>query len=78
MRTIERNEAIQLMEEALSRIKHPSGREQTGGAYWRLAVVLGDYLSPRLEANEGKQHADFIRETHGVIIKRTEGAGCGS
>ena len=46
MRTIERNEAIQLMEEALSRIKHPSGREQTGGAYWRLAVVLGDYLSP--------------------------------
>lgn len=58
----------QLLEEALWRIKlkpaNAGGRGwQVGGAYWRVATVLREYLEPLLDANE-KDHANFIREVH--------------
>lgn len=69
---MDRNKAVGLIKDALHRIEHPSQNakgmpEQTGGAYWRLAQVLEKYLAPRLDEMEGKEHANHIRETHGVI-----------
>lgn len=69
-----REDAISFLEGAISRIENHNGNanggdEQTGGAYWRLARVLKDYLEPRLDEQEGKEHADFIRKNHGVIVK---------
>lgn len=68
---MERQEAVKLLEEALGRLKKPSpnangGSFQCGGAYWRIAKVLG-YLATRLDDEEGKKHGEFIRKTHGVL-----------
>jgi len=75
-----RREAIMLLEQALERIRNspptPSadvGSWQAGGAYWRLAKVLGYCLDPVLEGVEGKEHANFLRATHGALVKQ-EGA----
>lgn len=76
---MERADAIQLLEEALARIRAPrananGGNEQVGGAYWRLAKVLSQYLDPKLEQEEGHEHAEFIRAMHGQLLKlNTEG-----
>ena len=70
---MERQEAVKLIEEALSRLKNPSpnangGSFQCGGSYWRLSQVLCRYLEPRLDKEEGNKHGEFIRKTHGVIV----------
>lgn len=64
--------AVQLLQEALRRIEYPlpnyhGGNMQVGGAYWRLARVLNEYLGPMLTSQEGGQHAAFILKTHGEI-----------
>lgn len=69
-----RQNAIGLLEEALRRLAHPSpnangASEQTGGAYWRLAQVMTDYLEPRLVTNEGAEHAQHLIATHGRVRK---------
>jgi len=75
---MEKAEAIKLVEEALHRMKHePQNCKgtgwQCGGAYWRLAQAIRNYLEPILEEQEGKAHADFILETHGrVVVPETE------
>lgn len=71
---MERAEAVQLVEEALARIRAPGanangGNEQVGGAYWRLAKVLSQYLEPALDQQEGHEHAEFIRATHGRLLR---------
>lgn len=65
--------AIDLLQQALNRLKHRQGgtdEESTAGAYWRLAQVLDLYLNPRMNRTEGKEHADFVRETCGVICRK--------
>ena len=57
--------ALELINEAKQRIEKETGY---GGAYWRLAVVLKDFLQPTLENVETKAHADFIKQTHGVSL----------
>jgi hypothetical protein len=71
---IDKQEALLLLEEAMSRISRepPNAKDlgwQCGGAYWRVAQVLEYYLLPRLEAEEGKEHAEFILRTHGKITR---------
>lgn len=73
-RTMTKAEAIKLLEEATSRLKHDhqnanGGSWQAGGAYWRLAKVLRCCLAPVLDEVEGKEHADFLRATHGILVK---------
>ena len=72
MNKSEKETVLALLEEAADRIKNPrpnnnGGNMQVGGAYWRLATVLKEYLEPMLEQQEGKKHADFIKLTHGVL-----------
>jgi hypothetical protein len=67
-----RDEAICLLREALTRIEHPQenangGPEQTGGAYWRLAKVISEYLAPNLQANEGEEHASHLQKQHSIM-----------
>jgi prophage regulatory protein len=64
-----RTEAIQLLEEALCRIKQPQpnhngGDTQIGGAYWRLMKVTHDFLIPQLAAQEGPEHAARLISMH--------------
>ena len=67
-----RVEAEGLLADALRRIRHPQknangGAYQAGGAYWRLAKVLREYLEPALPSIEGQAHADHIFKHHGRI-----------
>ena len=70
---MERETAVALLEEALWRIKHPSrnghgGPMQSGGAYWRLAKVLREFLEPRLKSDGGEEDAERILKIHGRIV----------
>ena len=69
--------AIQLLNEALTRIKdepkNAIGGWQCGAAYWRLAAVLRGYLEPRLIKEEGKEHAEFIINAHGKLNRKFYG-----
>lgn len=69
-----RGDAINLLEEAIAKLKHDhpnanGGSWQAGGAYWRVAKVLGQCLAPALDEVEGKHHADHLRASHGVIVR---------
>ena len=73
MKTMDRDDAIKLLEEALNRLKHPTtnaiGKScKIGGVYWRLAKVLEKHVEPLLDEYEG-EHADFLRKNHGVITR---------
>lgn len=51
---MDRAEAVDLLEQAINRIKKSSpngngGSEQIGGIYWRLAKVLSEYADVQLE-----------------------------
>lgn len=65
---MQKHEAIELVQDALFRIKNePKNANQgwqCGGAYWRLSAVIKHYLLPKLEENEGKAHADRLIQTH--------------
>lgn len=66
---MEKSHAIELLEEALTRIKSPKPNSrgsdfQAGGAYWRLAKVLGEYVLPALGQCEGQEHANFLLHVH--------------
>lgn len=69
----QRSEAVELLQQAMHRIKHPArnargGTVQVGGAYWRLARVMKWYLEPRLVDQEGTEHAEFLLKTHGRVM----------
>lgn len=64
---MDREEACQLVREALDRIASPSanangGDMQVGGAYWRLTKVLNNFLLPQLMLQEGQHHATHLLE----------------
>ena len=66
-----RAQAIQLLEEALDRLRQPQlnssgGAWQAGGCYWRLMRVLADYVAPLLYEVEGITNAERLRASHGV------------
>jgi len=66
-----RDEAIQLISEALNRIINEQknangGNWQAGGTYWRLMKVLRFYVLPEIYLQEGEKHAQFLATTHGV------------
>ena len=78
MKTMDRDEAIKLLDEALNRLKNPSNNAngkpcQVGGVYWRLAKVLEKHVEPLLDEFEG-EHADFLRKNHGVITRPEQSA----
>lgn len=78
MNTMDRDEAIKLLDEAISRLKNPSNNAngkpcQVGGVYWRLAKVLEKHVEPLLDEFEG-EHADFLRKNHGVITRPEQSA----
>jgi len=63
---MKREEAIQLLREALGRLERPStnangGAIMIGGVYWRLATVLREYVDKELDDHEGATHAAFVR-----------------
>lgn len=67
-----RAECVQLLEQALDRLRHPSENAhgktlQAGGAYRRLVTVL-KHLDAHLDHYEG-EHANAIRETHGHLTR---------
>lgn len=69
----EYNRLAGLMEEAMYGLKMPSGNAnlgdlQAGGIYWRCCQVL-DAMDKVLDFEEGVEHARFIRNTHGILIK---------
>ena len=64
-----RPEAIELLDEALDRLREPQpnangGEIQIGAIYWRLLSVLADHCDPLLDSVEGAKHASFLRRTH--------------
>lgn len=66
-------QAIVLIEEALSRLKRPQpnangGAIQLGGVYWRLVKALTEFVDQYLDMVEGQSHADFIRANHGHYV----------
>jgi hypothetical protein len=73
-RVMKKDDALLLLRQAMDRIEgeprnHKGRGWQCGGVYWRLSQVLEYYLFPRLEEQEGKEHADFIIENHGKISR---------
>ena len=68
------DEAVDLVEQALLRLKNPGknangGNIQLGGIYWRLAKVLDQFVNRNIVEQEGESHALFIRKTHGILIR---------
>lgn len=64
-----RDEAIQLLGEAMARLNLPSrnangGSIQMGGVYWRLVRVLTRYVEPNLVAHEGAMNTRHLRAAH--------------
>lgn len=65
---ISREESIALIEQALVRIKKPTSNAsgmpiQIGGATWRLAKVLNDYLKPNVELYEKDNSENIFKST---------------
>lgn len=70
---MDKKDALLLLDQAIYRIKHEPRNHgnrgwQCGGAYWRLADVLKQYLEPRLAQEEGDKHAEFLIGGHGKIL----------
>lgn len=70
---MDKQQAINLLQEALNRLENPSGNAnggdiQLGGVYWRLAKVLNDYVDVNMGEQEGCKHAKFIRYSYGAIV----------
>lgn len=64
----DRKDIIELVEQALHRLKNNYGNAnggawQAGGAYWRLCKAV-EWIDSQLEAIEGKEHSEFLRQNH--------------
>lgn len=65
--------AARLLGEAMMCFDKPQsnangGEIQIGEIYWRVAKVL-EYADSILDEKEGLAHAQFIRNTHGILAK---------
>lgn len=68
-----RTDAAIMLREAYKRLDTPQknfhgGEFQAGGAYWRTARVLREFLEPELVRQEGAEHAAFVIATHGRVL----------
>lgn len=75
--TISREESIALIEQALVRLKKPTSNAsgmpiQIGGATWRLAKVLNDYLKPNVELYEKDNSENIFRHTEKKEMENQE------
>ena len=67
-----RSEAVQLLQEAIDRIRRPvknysGGAWQAGGCYWRMMKVLHDFVVPGL-VEEEHGHRFVLAERFGVPL----------
>lgn len=68
-----RTDAAIMLREAYRRLNTPEknfhgGDFQAGGAYWRLARVLREFLEPELLRQEGAKRAASLIATHGRVL----------
>ena len=68
---LERKEAVVILHEAIRRLIENVPNKSSlrmGGVYWRVAKTL-HMADKRMNECEGAEHAEFIRGSHGKLVK---------